>query len=106
MIGQHTVPEHDHGSLPALALNFLDGPQHAGVGDKARIPGEFQGTGQQVGHSDIMSPIFQPLQSHFSFGHKSLHLGGISQEHTPGITAFKLGLNGERYELVGEYWKW
>ena len=33
-------------------------------------------------------------------------LGGISEEHTPGITAFKLGLNGERYELVGEYWKW
>lgn len=33
-------------------------------------------------------------------------LGGISEEKTPGITAFKLGLNGERYELVGEYWKW
>lgn len=33
-------------------------------------------------------------------------LGGISEEHTPGITAFKLGLNGERCEYVGEYWKW
>lgn len=33
-------------------------------------------------------------------------LGGISAEHAPGITAFKLGLNGERYALVGEYWKW
>lgn len=33
-------------------------------------------------------------------------LGGISEENTPGITAFKLGLNGERYGLVGEYWKW
>ena len=33
-------------------------------------------------------------------------LGGISEERTPGITAFKLGLNGERYELVGNYWKW
>jgi hypothetical protein len=33
-------------------------------------------------------------------------LGGISEEHTPGISAFKLGLNGSRYELVGEYWKW
>lgn len=32
-------------------------------------------------------------------------LGGISEENSPGITAFKLGLNGERYELVGEYWK-
>jgi hypothetical protein len=33
-------------------------------------------------------------------------LGGISEEHNPGITAFKLGLNGERYGLAGEYWKW
>lgn len=33
-------------------------------------------------------------------------LGGISEENTSGITAFKLGLNGERYELVGEYLKW
>jgi hypothetical protein len=33
-------------------------------------------------------------------------LGGISEENNPGITAFKLGLNGERYGLVGEYWKW
>lgn len=33
-------------------------------------------------------------------------LGGVSEENTPGIAAFKLGLNGERYGLVGEYWKW
>lgn len=33
-------------------------------------------------------------------------LGGISQKDTPGITEFKLGLGGERYELVGEYLKW
>ena len=33
-------------------------------------------------------------------------LGGISEEKTPGITAYKLGMNGERYELVGEYLKW
>ena len=33
-------------------------------------------------------------------------LGGISEENTPGIAAFKLGMGGERYELVGEYWKW
>ncbi len=33
-------------------------------------------------------------------------LGGISEEQTLGIAAFKLGLNGERYELLGEYWKW
>jgi hypothetical protein len=39
-------------------------------------------------------------------GSRWLDLGGISEEYTPGITAFKLGLNGERYELVGEYWKW
>jgi hypothetical protein len=39
-------------------------------------------------------------------GLKWLDLGGISEEFTPGISAFKLGLNGERYELVGDYWKW
>lgn len=33
-------------------------------------------------------------------------LGGINEEDTPGITSFKLGLNGHPYELVGEYWKW
>lgn len=33
-------------------------------------------------------------------------LGGISEEHAPGVAAFKLGLNGERCENVGEYWKW
>ncbi len=33
-------------------------------------------------------------------------LGGIDQEKTPGITTFKLGVNGERYSLVGESWKW
>jgi hypothetical protein len=35
-----------------------------------------------------------------------LDLGGISEEDTPGIAAFKLGMGGERYELIGEYWKW
>lgn len=35
-----------------------------------------------------------------------LDLGGMNEEETPGITAFKVGLNGQRYELVGEYWKW
>ena len=29
-------------------------------------------------------------------------LGGIDQENTPGIAAFKLGMGGENYELVGE----
>jgi len=33
-------------------------------------------------------------------------LGGISEDNTPGISAFKSGLGGEQYELVGEYWKW
>lgn len=33
-------------------------------------------------------------------------LGGLDEERTPGIAAFKLGLSGERYQLVGEYWKW
>jgi len=29
-------------------------------------------------------------------------LGGIDQENTPGVAAFKLGMGGENYELVGE----
>lgn len=33
-------------------------------------------------------------------------LGGINEAAAPGIAAFKLGMNGERYELVGDYWKW
>ena len=33
-------------------------------------------------------------------------LGGIDEDRTPGIAAFKLGINGERYESVGEFWKW
>ena len=33
-------------------------------------------------------------------------LGGVDEERTPGIAAFKLGMNGQRYELLGEYWKW
>lgn len=33
-------------------------------------------------------------------------LGGINEDETPGIAAFKLGLRGDRYESVGEYWKW
>jgi hypothetical protein len=39
-------------------------------------------------------------------GLRWLDLGGISEEQTPGIADFKLGLGGERYELIGEYWKW
>jgi hypothetical protein len=39
-------------------------------------------------------------------GFHSLDLGGIDEEGTPSITAFKLGMNGERYELVGEFLKW
>lgn len=33
-------------------------------------------------------------------------LGGIDEKSTPGITAFKVGLGGERYALVGEHVKW
>ena len=39
-------------------------------------------------------------------GLKWFDLGGVDEDKTPGITAFKLGLNGLRYELVGRYWKW
>lgn len=39
---------------------------------------------------------------------KKIHwfdLGGIDPEETPGITAFKSGMNGETYMLVPEAWK-
>jgi hypothetical protein len=39
-------------------------------------------------------------------GVSGFDLGGINAEHATGITSFKLGLGGERYELIGEYWKW
>jgi hypothetical protein len=39
-------------------------------------------------------------------GTRWFDLGGISEDSTPGITSFKLGLNGERYALIGEYWGW
>jgi hypothetical protein len=39
-------------------------------------------------------------------GFRWFDLGGISEISTPGITAFKLGLGGQRYQLAGEYWKW
>lgn len=33
-------------------------------------------------------------------------LGGVNEDDTPGIAAFKLGMKGKRYESVGEYVKW
>jgi hypothetical protein len=39
-------------------------------------------------------------------GIKHFDLGGINEVDVPGITAFKSGLNGDFYELVGEYIKW
>lgn len=39
-------------------------------------------------------------------GFKWLDLGGFDDELNPGIASFKLGLNGERYRLVGEFVKW
>lgn len=38
-------------------------------------------------------------------GMQWLDLGGIDEEGTAGISVFKLGLNGKRYENVGEYIK-
>ena len=33
-------------------------------------------------------------------------VGGINEDDMLGISAFKLGINGKRYESIGEYWKW
>ena len=38
-------------------------------------------------------------------GVRCFDLGGIDEESTPGISEFKLGVNGTRYALVGEGWK-
>ena len=38
-------------------------------------------------------------------GFRWFDLGGIDEDSTPGISDFKLGVNGERYALVGEGWK-
>lgn len=32
-------------------------------------------------------------------------LGGVNNDETPGIAAFKQGMNGSPYELVGTYWR-
>jgi len=40
------------------------------------------------------------------YGIKHFDMGGINEDDVPGITAFKLGVNGYNYELVGEYIKW
>jgi len=50
--------------------------------------------------------LWQAIVHLKELGLRWFDLGGISEEHAPGVSAFKLGLNGERYELVGEYWKW
>lgn len=50
--------------------------------------------------------LWQAIMHLNQSGLRWLDLGGINEEQTLGITAFKLGLNGVRYELVGEYWKW
>ena len=39
-------------------------------------------------------------------GYHWFDLGRIDEEKTPGIASFKLGLNGQRYSLVEEGWKW
>lgn len=39
-------------------------------------------------------------------GFEHFDLGGINDQNVPGITAFKMGLNGDQYELIGEYIKW
>ncbi|WP_036041422.1 lipid II:glycine glycyltransferase FemX [Leptospira alstonii] len=38
-------------------------------------------------------------------GYRWFDLGGIDEENTPTVAEFKLGINGERYELAGEFWK-
>lgn len=50
--------------------------------------------------------LWQALVHLKHLGLRWLDLGGIDSEHTAGISAFKLGLNGVPYELVGEYSKW
>jgi hypothetical protein len=39
-------------------------------------------------------------------GFQWFDLGGIDEENNSGIASFKLGINGARYSLAGEFWKW
>ena len=50
--------------------------------------------------------LWQAIMHLKQSGLRWFDLGGISEENNPGITTFKLGLNGERYGLAGEYWTW
>lgn len=50
--------------------------------------------------------LWQAVEQLKQRGLRWFDLGGIDEDNTPGIAAFKSGMNGERYELVGEYWKW
>ncbi len=50
--------------------------------------------------------IWQSIIYLKQLGIKWFDLGGIDTQNTPGIAAFKGGLRGSHYELVGEYWKW
>lgn len=38
-----------------------------------------------------------------SQGYRYFDLGGIDEENTPKVAEFKIGVNGERYELAGEF---
>jgi hypothetical protein len=50
--------------------------------------------------------LWQAIVNLKTSGFRWFDLGGVDEETTPGIAAFKLGLGGERYELVGEYLRW
>ncbi|EMN32598.1 FemAB domain protein [Leptospira interrogans serovar Pyrogenes str. L0374] len=55
----------------------------------------------RANHFLLWNSIIQLKQ----MGYLSFDLGGIDQEKTPGITEFKLGMNGDKYDLSGEFWK-
>lgn len=55
----------------------------------------------RANHFLLWNSIIQLKQ----MGYLSFDLGGIDQEKTPGIAEFKLGMNGDKYDLSGEFWK-
>lgn len=55
----------------------------------------------RTNHFLLGSSIVQLKQ----MGYFCFDLGWIDPLKASGIAEFKLGINGERYELAGEFWK-
>lgn len=58
-------------------------------------------TGRQLKANQLL--LWNAVSCLKEMNYTSFDLGGIDEENTPGIADFKLSMNGENYELAGEY---